>query len=538
MEQLITQLRGALTGTITTSAQARNAVRHDGSLFEIIPDAVFTPASSQDVKTLVRFITTHKSQFPKLAITPRGAGTDMSGAAIGSSIILDTQHLNALHGFRGHLVQAQPGVKLYDLQRMLSAHSLTIGSSPSSEDIATVGGMVANNAAGAASFRHGSTQAAVRSLKVVLADGNEYTVRALSQGELAKKMAETTYEGRLYAHLYSLLNRHYDLIRNARPYSTKNASGYNLWDVWDKEAGVFDMTQLITGSQGTLGVITDVTLEAVRQSAYTGTLLVQLPTLRNLDAILKLVKQHRPLSIEGFDDISFAQGVRSRKVLRKQLGTREYTKQQLQLNTAPHLTLAITLDAETQKELTQKLEQLHGEIGHYRVAIDILTDDSIDGPLRRTRNATLALLQDQIKTRHASPFIDDMAVHPQYISAFLPRLRKLLKKHKLPATIHGHFGDGNFHILPLITLSANQKQSILEPLMRDITSLVLEYGGTISAEHGDGMVRGPWLPAQYGQEVYGLFKAVKELFDPLYIFNPHKKTDASWEYSMSHLRLR
>ena len=129
-----------------------------------------------------------------------------------------------------------------------------------------------------------------------------------------------------------------------------------------------------------------------------------------------------------------------------------------------------------------------------------------------------------------------MAVNVRHIETFLPRLRKLLKKHGIEAVIHGHYGDGIFHIVPLEKSKTSYETGKIEALMRDITSLVIEFDGTLSGEHGDGMLRGPWLRAQFGHEIYTILKSIKEIFDPLYIFNPHKKTDASWEYSMSHLQ--
>lgn len=542
MEQLLLQLRVALTGTISTSPTARSAVRRDGSLFEIIPDAVALPESSADVQQLVRTVTHYKRTFPKLALTPRGAGTDMSGAAIGSSIILDTSKFKQVTDFKGRLVKAQPGALLADIETMLAAHSLALGASPSSRDVATIGGSVANNASGEHAYRYGTMQRWVRALKVVLADGNEYTVKPLNKKELERKMAEQTYEGRLYAHLYSLVNRNYDTIRNARPYTRKNTTGYNLWDVWDKEAGVFDLTQLLTGSQGTLGVITEVTLEAVPRPQYTETVLIHVRSLRKFAPLLEQIEQMKPLSIEGFDDITFLQGLHSYSTLRRQIGNREYLKQQLQLlakptrRGAPNFTLTVEFDGATKDAVLRQVVKCIELLAAHRVHGEHISGDGAHPAHRRLRSTTLSLIQEQVRSRHAASFIDDMAVHPRHTTAFLPKLRALLRKHKIPATIHGHFGDGTFHVLPLQQIRTEKEYARLEAAMRDLALLVAEYDGSLAGEHGDGMVRGPWLPAQYSKEVTGLFRAVKELFDPLYIFNPHKKTDATWEYSLSHLR--
>ena len=129
-----------------------------------------------------------------------------------------------------------------------------------------------------------------------------------------------------------------------------------------------------------------------------------------------------------------------------------------------------------------------------------------------------------------------MTVQPKYLPEFLPKVRKVIRKYKLPATLAGHFGDGNFHIIPLMDIENEADQAKLEPVMRELIPIVLKYKGTMAGEHNDGMIRGPWLPAVFGDEMYQLFKHTKEIFDPTYIFNPHKKTDASWDYSRNHIR--
>lgn len=548
MEQLIQQLRGALKGSISTSESSKRAVCRDGGIFEVTPEAIIKPIDVSDIKNVVRCVNQYKASFPSLALTPRGAGTDMTGGAIGGSILLDMDSFSKIHDFRGRFISAAPGAKLYDIQHMLGAHSLMLGSTPSSQDVSTIGGMVANNAAGTTSLEYGNTQQWVRALKVVLADGNEYIVRPLSKQELEKKIVQPTYEGRLYAHLYSILNRHYDIIKNARPYTVRNASGYNLWDVWDREAGRFDLTQLFTGSQGTLGIITDITVEAVKKHHHTGTLLVHIPTTRQLQDIIDTIKRHAPSSIEAVSDISFTQMTKAFRTLRRQIGTREYAKQHLQLlpstikggGGASHLLISVQIVAETEKSLIQKIEDLHESLKGFKVSTSVTGSSGIDSvsPRGRLRKSTASLLQEQIKLSYDSALIGDLAVHPSRAAAFYRELRKLIKKKKLPAVIYSQIGDGVFQVLPLVknafALSIDQHND----MMRQIIPLVLKYGGTLSAQNGDGMIRGPWLPAQFSHEVYAIFKEVKELFDPLYIFNPHKKTDASLEYNTAHLQIK
>lgn len=141
-----------------------------------------------------------------------------------------------------------------------------------------------------------------------------------------------------------------------------------------------------------------------------------------------------------------------------------------------------------------------------------------------------------MKDKHTAPFMDDLVVPPKNLPEFLPKIREVIKKYKLFATIAGHMGDGNFHIIPLMKIEDPKEKAKLEPAMREINALILQYEGSLSGEHNDGMIRGPWLGDMYGPEVLGYFKQAKQILDPQNIFNPHKKTDADWEFSMAHLR--
>jgi FAD/FMN-containing dehydrogenase len=152
------------------------------------------------------------------------------------------------------------------------------------------------------------------------------------------------------------------------------------------------------------------------------------------------------------------------------------------------------------------------------------------------RRQSFNLLRKKVKDKHTAPFMDDLIVPPAVLPQFLPEMRGVIKKYKLLATIAGHFGDGNFHIIPLMNIENQEEKAKLEPAMREINALVLKYKGSLSGEHNDGMIRGPWLKDMYGEEAFGYFKQVKHIFDPKNIFNPHKKTDSDWEYSMAHLR--
>lgn len=545
MDFIVNELRKHIKGSLSNDLTDRKRLSHDASIYELIPEVVIKPKDSKDIQAIVKMVSKHKQTYPTLSITPRSAGTDMSGGAIGNSLLLDmTAHFHSIEAFKNNLLQVQPGTFIRNIDPVINKAGRQIGSVPASRAFCTIGGIVGNNSGGEQSLRYGNADRWVRELKVVLADGNEYTIKPLTKKQLERKIAENTYEASLYKGVYELIEHNYELIKNARPRVNKNSMGYNLWAVWSRETGIFDLTQLFTGSQGTLGVITDITIETVPKAPHSGLLLLYLPSIRKLGPIIKSVMEHQPAAFEGFDNITFGLGIKYFKTFRKQLGTKEWVRQQTSLLKSvakfnghlPSLLLMVEFDGESKAEVVRKLEALQADVKKFKVRTEIEDDEKSSAAFWQIRRSALALLKNQVKGRYAAPFIDDMTVQPRHLTEFIPELRKVIRKYKLPVTIQGHFGDGNFHLIPLMDIAGTKDQAKLEPIMRELVPIVLKYGGTMAGEHNDGMVRGPWLPAVFGQEMYSIFKDTKELFDPQYIFNPHKKTDASWEYSMSHVR--
>jgi len=545
MESLVGELKKQVKGAVLSDLPTRRRASRDASIYELVPDVVVEPQDAADIEKLVSFVSEQKKLYPKLSITPRAAGTDMSGGAIGNSILLEmTPHFNEIKGLKKNILHTQPGAFVRDIDPFLTSKGLQLGCAPASRELCTIGGIVGNNSGGEQSLRYGNADRSVRELDVVLADGNTYTIKPLTKKQLDKKLFEDSFEANLYRRVFALIENNYDTVRNARPHTNKNSMGYNLWDVWDRDTGIFDMTKLFTGSQGTLGVITDIKIETVPKASHSGLLLAYLPSLKHLGEVIETVMRHNPATFEGFDDITFNLGIRYFKTFRRQLGTRTYLRQQAHLVKSvakfkghlPNILLMIEFEGESPDEVLRKIENLYDDLKRFKIRMDIENTKEGSAPFWQIRRASLSLLRNQVSGRYASPFIDDMTVQPRYLAKFIPELRKIIRKYKLPATIQGHFGDGNFHIIPLMDIVGTKDQAKLEPVMRELIPIVLKYGGTMAGEHNDGMVRGSWLPAVFGQEVYALFREVKEIFDSQYIFNPHKKTDASWDFSMSHIR--
>ena len=537
-------------GDLDSTESTLETFSHDASLFEIKPKLVVAPKDAKDVEILVKLVSENKHKIKDLSLTARSAGTCMSGGAVNDSIIINfLKYFNNMEEIKDHVGHTQPGVYFRDFDSATKKFNLMMPSYPASRDLATVGGMVNNNAGGEKSLEFGKTENFIKELKVVFADGKEYTVKPLNKIQLVKKMAQKDFEGQLYKKTFELCEKHYDVIKAAKPHVSKNSMGYNLWDVWDRETGIFDLCKLIVGSQGTLGFVTDIKFKLVPTKPHSGLLVLFLKNIDDLGEIIPKVLEAKPATFESFDDATLKLSIRFMPSFLKMLGPRKFLNliiglipDGLQLlRGIPKLILMVEFNGETEDEVRQKIIALHRELKKHRARYEINGFEEDPTELKSEkfwvmRRQSFALLRSKVKDKHTAPFIDDFVVNPEYLTEFLPKIRQIISKYKLFATVAGHMGDGNFHIIPLMKIEDPKERAKLLPAMKEVDNLVLHYKGSLSGEHNDGLVRGPWLKEMYGPTVFKLFKDVKHIFDEENIFNPHKKSDADWDYSFSHIR--
>jgi FAD/FMN-containing dehydrogenase len=533
-------------GDIDNSDQTRQFYSHDASLFELVPQVVVFPKNLVDLQRLVATVNECRGEIPGLSLTPRSAGTCMSGGAIGESVVVDfNKYLNAIENITPNLAQAQPGVFYRDFEKATLAQGGLMPSFPASRELCTIGGMVANNSGGEKSLEYGKTENFIVQLDTVLSDGKSHVLKALNKDELQAKKAQKDLEGDIYRKMFDLLDNNYDQIKAAKPHVSKNSTGYNLWDVWNRETGVFDLTKLFAGSQGTLGLISDIQFSLIHDKPHSGILVVFMKDLNNLGQIINTVVAKKPASFEAFDNYTLELAIKFFPYFRKTLGWRGLIKLGLQLlpdglllfKGIPKMVLLIEFTGQTAEEVGQKIKQMHAELKPYK--LEAFEEDSTEAKawkFRIIRRESFNLLRKKVKDKHTAPFIDDLVVPPAKLVEFLPQLQAIIKKYKLMATIAGHMGDGNFHVIPLMKIEEPSERAKLAPAMKEVNELILSYGGSLSGEHNDGMIRGPWLTQMYGPHIVDLFKQTKQIFDPANIFNPHKKTDADWDFSMSHIR--
>ena len=547
MENIKSSLQSLIKGDVEDTAEVKEFFSHDASMFELVPEVVVAPRDTEDIKRLVSYVAQNKSHQPQLSLTVRSGGTCMSGGSVNDSIIINIQkYMNAMGQLTPDTASAQPGMFYRDFEKNTLTVDALMPSFPASRDLCTIGGMVSNNAGGEKSLQYGKTDKYVQQLHVVFADGNEYIVKPLTRQELDEKMAQDDYEGNLYRRIFELVSKNYDDIKQAKPQVSKDSTGYHIWDVWDKETGIFDMTKLIVGAQGTLGIVTDITFKLVPAPTHSGTLVVFLRKIDDLGDLINTVLKHNPATFEGFDNYTLMLSFKLFYYFHKTLGWWGLLKLGIQLipdalllfRGIPKMVLLIEFNGNSQDEVKQKVHAMHTDMKAYGHEAVFEEDGGKDQAKKFwiMRRESFNLLRKKIKDKHTAPFMDDLIVPPRTLPHFLPEVRRIINKYKLLATLAGHMGDGNFHIIPLMKIEDPNEKAKLEPAMREINALVLKYGGSLSGEHNDGMIRGPWLKDMYGEKTFGYFVQVKTIFDPHNIFNPHKKTDADWSYSMAHLR--
>ncbi len=539
------EIKTQFQGEILTDWDTRHAYSRDASIFEMTPACVARPKNVQDLKTLVNWVAKNKSRHPELSITARAAGTDMSGGAINDSIIADmAAHFGRIEMFGPDYAVVRPGVFYHDFEAESLKRNLLLPCHPASKALTTLGGMAANNSGGGKSFIYGQAKDYIEEIRAVLADGNEYVFGELDNSQLEQKLRLPGFEGELYRGVFRLLRDNYELLQKARPKTLGNASGYLLWEVWDKNT--FNLARLFAGSQGTLGIITQIKYRLVRPKAFSELAIIKLHSLARLGEAVACLCNYYPDSLEGFDRQVLKAMLRFLPDLSKRMGGSRLKNLQAFMpeildklaGALPKMLLLAEFAGNSREEVLEKMVLLEKELySKFRVRAKFAAGEREMEKYRILRQENLNLLRQRGKKEFAASFIDDVIVPPAALGEFLPRLEAVLGQYpKLKYAITGQLGDGNLHILPLVDFNNPRHRAIIPHLSQKVYDLVLAFGGSLSAQHNDGLMRTPFLEKMYGREVVMLFAEIKRIFDPQNIFNPGKKTGLNLAQAMGHMK--
>lgn len=531
-------------GEVHSDSETLEKMSTDASIFKVNPSLVVAPKDVEDLCKLVTFVGEKSSEGADISLTARSAGTDMSGGPLTESIVVDfLPHFNHIKSVQKNFAVTEPGVYYRDFEVETLKQDLIMPSYPASRDLCTMGGIVANNSGGEKTLAYGKTEKYVRRVKMVCADGNEYEFKPLTILELEEVGKQQNFFGRIHRHMFELITKNYDLIKSAKPTVSKNSAGYFLWNAYDKEKGIFDLTKIIVGSQGTLGLITEATIALVQPKKYTSLLIAFLPTLKPLAEITNNVLKFGPESFESFDDQTVKFGIKLFPLIVKKLNGNlvklafQFLPEFFMVLTGgvPKLILIAEFTGDTQEEATKKAESAQESLLPFKLKTKIAKSEAETKKFWTFRRESFNLLRQHMANLRTAPFIDDFAVRPEYLPEFLPKLNAILGKYDITYTVAGHVGDGNFHIIPLMNFQKPETVEIIKDLSNKVYKLVLDFKGSITGEHNDGLIRSSYLPMMYDLEIIKLFEETKKIFDPLNIFNPGKKVGADRHYAWEHI---
>ena len=544
--KLLEELKSKFSGDVDTGEDTLMEYSHDASLFEVKPQVVVFPKSESDIVNLVEFVNKHKDENKDLSLTARGAGTGMDGGAINDSIIIAFgKYFNNTPTLKGDVATTEPGVFYRDFEKVTLAKNLIFASYPASRDLCAMGGIINNNAGGEKSLLYGKTEKYVERIKAVLSDGSVVEFKPLNDSELKEKMKLKTLEGEIYREMYKLITENYETLQNAKPQVSKNSAGYFLWNVYNKEIKVFDLTKLFTGAQGTLGLMLEADLKLVPLHKHREMAVIYVYDMNRLKEIVDVVMPLKPESFECYDDNTLKLGLKFMPEFTKQLGLVGMMQAGMAFFPAfwdmvrgcmPKLVLQVDFTGDDMEELNKKVAILHEKLKDLTPRVCDAKDNQ-ENKYWLVRRESFNMLRKKVRNLHTAPFVDDFVVDPHDVGEVLEKVTAIFKRYpEFIFTAAGHIGDGNFHLIPLANIENPKVRKAIGEISEEVYKLVLEKKGSTTGEHNDGLVRSPYLEKMYGKQVMKLFEKTKNIFDPQNIFNPRKKIGSSWDYAMNHIR--
>ncbi len=535
-DAFVGELKKRCRGEVLTGRTLRGIYSTDASLYQQFPRAVLVPLDEADVAAAVKVCNTHG-----VPITPRGGATSLSGQTFGPGLILDfSKHMDAVISVDAEAGTAvvQPGVVRDRLNAQVAEYGLHLSPDPATGSRATVGGMIGNNTCGTRSVVYGKTIDSVISLRCVLADGtiaemapcDDETWQARARGE---GVSET--EAKLYRGVRDVVLKHQDAIRSGYPEVLRRVSGYNLDEFVDgsgytgdigprrehnQGARTWNLANLLVGSEGTLGLITEATVHLEKLPKATALVIVHFDTLdaslRNVDAML----EHKPSTVELLDDIV----IREARVNPSTKAMCNF------VDGEPAAVQLVEFFGDTPEEAADRAEKFAQDMAVRGIgyAHPIRTDAKGMADVWNTRKLGLGLISNNYGPLKGKDFIEDACVPTRHLADYIQKIQKLCKDNGIDRlALYAHASVGVVHVVPALDLHHDDQVEVMERVAEQAFEWVMEYGGSWSGEHGDGQLRGQFLPKMFGEELYGAFRDIKTLFDPKNLMNPGKVVDAN-----------
>ncbi len=516
MSKVAGYLQSHIIGEVSTSVDVLRLMSHDASPLELMPEMVVYPRTTNDVRKTARFVWQLAEKGHNIAITPRGGGSDQTGAAIGHGVILNfSTHMNQIFEYepRQRFVRVQPGVNMLSLNQSLALNDAFIPSYPSSQAIATIGGAVANNATGPLSGRYGSMRRWTYELEVVLSNGDVLQTKRLSKRELGKKRTLQTFEGEIYRCIDDIIIDNPHLIDGIQNLAAHSCLGYTGLAEVKRRDGSFDLTPLIVGSQGTLGIVTEMIMKcAPTERPIDYTVIAFGAKEQALESIATL-RQFAPSVMEYYDMSSVIAGSARGKSYKPFIES---------IETAAGL-IVIGFDDHKERVRRKKLKNLLKTFQNSNVVI--VTGANVDPTtIDALRASRYYGLFPSSTTLSSPPIADGLYVPPDKLESFMMEVGLLADKHRTKLSLWGRLLDNVYYVRPELQLKKASDRHKLYKLVDDFTQLMIAMGGASVAEAGEGRLLGRFAYAAVDPALLEVFTRVKQAFDPYGILNPGVKT--------------
>ena len=516
MADLRADLAERLDGEVRFDEISRGLYSTDASVYRIEPVGVAIVRSRDDILAAIACCREHGC-----SITARGGGTSQAGQAIGPGLQLDTsKYFNRLLevNVEERWVRVEPGIVLDELNAQLAPHGLRFAPDISTASRATIGGMISNNSSGARSVLYGKTIDHVLDLHVALADGSVAHLGPLSSDELDAVCAPSTLEAAGYRTVRRLAALHADEIARRFPRILRRVGGYNL-DAFTPSDAPFNLARLIVGSEGTLGVIVEARLNLVPLPKAKAVLTIEYDDLLDALGETPAILTHGPAAVEVMDRsiLDHASENPALEEMRRAI-----------IHTDCGALLCVELYGDDAAELPPRLERLEHEIRARGVARHTVRATALADQARvwKLRESSLGLSMAMKGDGKSISFVEDTAVAPEKLRDFIARFLDLIRRHGTTAGVYAHASVGCLHVRPVVNMKTADGVARFEAIANEVADLVLEFGGALSGEHGDGLVRGPFMARMFGPELYEAFRTIKRTFDPDGLFNPGKIVDS------------
>jgi FAD/FMN-containing dehydrogenase len=528
MSKVAAYLQEHILGEVSTNPAVLKALSTDASVLEITPEMVVYPRVTNDIRKVARFVYQLAEKGHVMAITARGSGTDQTGAAIGKGIsLVMPAHMNRIFEFdtKQKLIRLQPGVNAKAVNDALLLHGMSIPALPVSAAYSTIGGAVMNNASGPLSGRYGDMSQWVHQLEVVLANGDILQTERISKRDLNKKKGMQTFEGEIYRELDNLIEDNAQLIADRLVSPIRDNVGYSAIANVKQKDGSFDLTPLLVGSQGTLGIMSEMIMKTQFTSSQQTAAFITFGDKEVARDILDKLKDLAPSVLEYFDGVLFEEAEKQGK---------KYSFYNVASGTFDAGVL-IGFDDFSERARQHKVKKMTKILGG--VDAQVTVDDGQDSDqLFAAREVTAYMLTPAGKELSAPPLVDGAYVPNERFEEFQAAIAGLGEKHRVLLPIHARVLDCTVYTRPVLQLNkVGDKQKIFK-ILDEYTSIVERHGGHLIGEAGEGRVKARFAYNDIDDAVLELFSSIKAIFDPHNILNPGVKESTELRQLVAELR--